>query len=266
MFLRLSALALCWLLMAPLAAAQSPAQWSPAIPPHPVSTQPAADPALLAKLELLNQRIAARDQLQREIDQLIVETQTPQQMVVHLELLEINVTASGKYETEAGKQTKWTLAEIEELRKRGIAKSLAAPRLSAANGQLITSQIGDASADGSRGTPPRVTDVQVRGDSLGNNQVRLAVHVDHSEPFEGTVAKGGDPQQPHRSTVDTRLELSFGETQLFGGLLTRKTRTRRGALGRVTEDVLTEKIIVVRVEPILPTTPGIVPATAILPR
>ena len=97
---RLVATVVALLLISPSASAQTvpalAAGVPPQVAPHPINVPAPPDPVTLQKLGLLRERIVQRDQIQREIDQLIVETQTPQEMVVHLELLEVNRTMAEK--------------------------------------------------------------------------------------------------------------------------------------------------------------------------
>jgi hypothetical protein len=58
----------------------------------------------------------------------------------------------------------------------------------------------------------------------------------------------------------------LGEPLLLSGLRCKETRTRRGALGRVTEEITTETVVLIRVEGVLPRSAGVVPASAIVPR
>ena len=235
-----------------------PGAAAPLVAPAATAPRAAASP----QLELLRQKIAQRDQLHREIDELVIATQTPQQMVVHIELLEVNITAAGRPEGNGLTVGAWTVEEIEELRKKGLAKSLAAPRLAAASGQFVNSQVGGANGSQQRSSS---TDVQLRPDSLGSNVVRIALRVEHTENGEDAVANREGAQHPPQFAVDTNLQMQFGETQILSGLVTKRTQTRRGALGRVTEMVTLERIVVVRAEPILPRTAGVVPA-AFTPR
>jgi hypothetical protein len=55
-----------------------------------------ASTALIPDRELLRQKLAQRDELQREIDELCEATQTWQQIVVRMKVMEINLTKMRK--------------------------------------------------------------------------------------------------------------------------------------------------------------------------
>jgi hypothetical protein len=265
------------LLVANAAAAQSlqptPTGPPPAVAPHPINAPAPADPMLLQKLELLRARIGQRDQLQREIDQLIIETQTPQQMVIHLELLEVNRTMAEKLGIGSKKRDpsvsvaeaqSWTMAELDELRRQGAVETLVSPKLHVTSGQLATSQIGVANANSElNGVESPFTDISVRADSLGNNQVRVDFRVDRTSPSEADKSNRDPALRTHCITVSSRTDSTFGETQVLGGMISKLTRTKRGALGRVTETVYVETVLLIRAEAVMPRTAGIVPAAAI---
>ena len=268
---RLVATVVALSLIAPSASAQTVPALAAGVPPQesPQPTaNPALDPAALQKLESLRQLLAQRDQIQRQIDQLIVETQTPQQIVVHLELLEINVTAAEKlgddfresrsYANPPGGGN-WTAAEIEVLREKGIAKSLAKPRLMTASGQPATSRVGHEESSNS-------LEVQLRPDSLGNNLVHLELFVERTTSPGESQSDRKQSSVPQKFSFTSNLDLAFDETRVLSGMLIKRTQTRRGALGRVTEEITTEPVLLVRVEGIVPRHAGVVPASAIAPR
>ncbi len=248
----------------------------PQVAPHPVNAPAPPDPVTLQKLELLRQRIAQRDQLQLEIDRLIVETQTPQQMVVHMELLEVNRTMAEKLGIGSEKRDPavstldfwpWTAAELEQLREKGAVQTLAAPRLEVESGQETTSQVGVAHANASdNGVDSPFTEFHVRADSLGNNRVRVEFKVDHATPSEEGKSQPNPLHRTRRSSINSGVESAFGESQMLGGLASQRTRTRRGALGRVTETVHVEMVLLIRTEAVMPRSAGVVPASAIAPR
>ena len=215
----------------------------PAAYPVGAPTAAASAPIMATspQLELLHQKIAQRDQLQREIDQLIIATQTPQMIEVHLELLEVNVAAAEKLGINLETLTP---EQLEELRRAGATQTRSRPKFMASSGQQFNSQVGDAQK------------VECRADSLGNNRVRMTLYVAAKSNADG------DSKSPQGKTLsaDTSLELNFSETRILSGLLSKRTQTRRGALGRVTETVTTQTMLVVRAEPIMPRTAGVVPA------
>lgn len=235
--------------------------------PSGLATVGIVDPATSAKLQALRQLLDQRDQLQRQIDQLIIETQTPQQMIVRLELLEIDVTAAqslraknqeARSNVDAAGGSGWTSREIDLLRQKGIAKSLETPELMAVTGQAATSRSG-----GDRATS---LEVQLRPDSLGANQVHLQLFVERTTADDSASSEPNRPNVPSKISFTTALDLAFGETRVLSGMISKRTQTRRGALGRVTQEIVTEPVLLVRVEGITPRTAGIVPVSAIAPR
>jgi hypothetical protein len=269
-----------WLITAHTVVAQTLPQPPTGVPapiaPHPINAPTPPDPAMLQKLELLRQQIAQRDQLQREIDQLIVETQTPQEMVVYLELLEVNRTMAEKLGIGSKKRDPaistvdfwpWTAAELEQLREKGAVQTLAAPKLEVVSGQQATSQVGVAHANASdNGVDSPFTEFRVRADSLGNNRVRVEFNVDHATPTEEGKSQRDPLHRTQRSSISSGVESAFGESQMLGGLTSQRTRTRRGALGRVTETIHVEMVLLIRTEAVMPQTAGVVPASTIAPR
>lgn len=280
MSLRLVATIVALLLIAPSASAQTipalAAGVPPQVAPHPIDVPAPPDPVTLQKLGLLRERIVQRDQIQREIDQLIVETRTPQEMVVHLELLEVNRTMAEKLGIGSAKRDPaistmefwpWTAAELELLREKGAVQTLAAPRLEVESGQPAASQAGVAHVNASdNGVDSPFTEFRVRADSLGNNRVRVEFNVDHATPTENGKSQRDPLHRTQHSSISSGMESAFGESQMLGGLISQRTRTRRGALGRVTETIHVELVLLIRTEAVMPQTAGVVPATAIAPR
>lgn len=254
------------------------AQTLPATFPSSAPTQSLPspqDPILQQKLDLLRQRIAERDQLQREIDQLIVETQTPQRMTVHFELLEVDVSAATKLDLmPSGRQLNgslanrlaWTPDDLEKLRREGAVQTLAAPSVAVASGEQSTTQYGPARTNSEENGPQAPsTDFQVRADSLGANQVQVDFRINRTSSLDGKATKNIVPTS-QQLTISSRMAIPFGEAKTFGGLVSERTRTRRGALGRVTETVMVETVLLIRVDAEMPETAGVIPATAIAPR
>lgn len=269
-----------WLITAQTAVAQTLPQPPSGVPapiaPHPINAPTPPDPAMLQKLELLRQQIAQRDQLQREIDQLIVDTQTPQCMTVHFELLEVNYSAVAKLGImPTGRQLTgsfstrraWTPDDLEKLRLEGAVQTLVSPRVQVLSGEQATTQMGAAPANGDEAEiDSPFTKLEVRADSLGNNQVQIDFRLDRATPIEGKKTDNGSIPRTQHTTIDSRVTSKFGETESFGGVISERTRTRRGALGRVTETLMVETVLLVRVDAEMPQTAGVVPATAIAPR
>ena len=272
MFPRLVATVVALLLISPSASAQTVPALADGVPPqvapHPINVSAPPDSVTMQKLGLLRERIVQRDQIQREIDQLIVETQTPQVMKIYLELIEINVTAADAYREKNlshqpvvfdPEKIMWEEIELGKLRELGIAISLARPQLMVLSGQQASSRVGNSENSS-------VTEVQLQADSLGNNRVFLDLHVERIEPMKGkkNAANAETPQR--RSFTNPSLELTLGQTSLLSGWNYKETRTRRGALGRVSEEVRTETVLLITAEGVMPRQAGVVPATAIAPR
>ena len=267
-------------LAAPAAHAQQLSPTAPGMPqqiaaPHPVNLAPPVGAAQQEKLELLRHCIAQRDQLQHQIDQLVIETQTPERMIVHLELLEVNLTAAEKLGitpkvqgSPAGTTTlnSWTEADIATLRSKDAVQVLAAPKLEVANGEDARSQFGANANSELNGVESPYTDVQVRADALGNNRARVQFRVDRMTPDQEGRKRNDPAFRTQQSTVGSQVELAFDETMSMGGLVMNRTRTRRGALGRVTETYKSEMVLLIRTEAVMPQTGAVIPATAISPR
>lgn len=261
----------------PALAAGVPLQQAPqAVAPYPSNVPAPLDPITQQKIEQLRQRLAQRDQLQREIDQLVVETQTPQQMVVHLELLEVNRTLADKLGIGSAKQDPfvstmdfwpWTMTQLDELRRQGAVETLVSPKLHVTSGQLATTQVGVPHENSElNGVDSPFTEISVRADSLGNNRVRVDFKVDRASPSEADKSNPNPALRASHVGVSSRIDAAFEEPQMLGGLISKRTRTRRGALGRVTETVHVETVLLIRTEAIMPRSAGVVPASAIAPR
>jgi hypothetical protein len=277
---RLVATVVALLLISPSASAQTVPALAGGVPPqvapHPINVPAPPDSVTLQKLGLLRERIVQRDQIQREIDQLIVETQTPQSMTVHFELLEVNhsaavklgITPSGPQITGSfGVRPSWTLDELEKLRRAGVVQTLASPRIQVISGEQASTQIGAVPLNGDEAKiDSPYTKLEVRADSLGNNQVQVDFRVDRGAPLEGKKTDSGPIPQTQHTIINSRVTSKFGATETFGGPNIERTRTRRGALGRVTETVVVENVLLVRVDAEMPRSAGVVPATAISPR
>ena len=194
-------------------------------------------------------------------------------MIVHLELLEVNLTAAEKLGLRPTPQARpagtttfndWTEADLAKLRSQNAVEVLASPKLEVSSGEEARSQFG-ANANSENGAKSPSTDVQVRADALGNNQARVDFRIERTTPDPERSAK--DPTaRTQVSSVNSQVEVTFGETASLGGLIINRTRTRRGALGRVTETYKSGMVLLIRAEAVLPHASGIIPATAIFPR
>lgn len=248
-------------LAAPVANAQTaqqiPAPFQALPAAHAQTNAQGVDVSLQQKLQLLQQRIAERDRLQQEIDRLLLETQTPETIAVSVEFIELNWTAAEKLGVKLVDQQSLTGAQLGQLRKQGAARTIFRPKFMAPSGQVVHSRLGHEGAENSAAD---ASEISVRVDALGGNRVNVDLHARHvGVPTE-------NQSQPTGISVDTHYQSTLGDTNLFRGALVTSERTRRAALGRVTETVKLEQLVLVRTEAVMPQTGAIIPATAISPR
>jgi Flp pilus assembly secretin CpaC len=204
----------------------------------------------------LAELIAERDRLQREIDALSQSLQSSEQIVVRLEVIEVNLTAlrnrgidilSDQVVFRSGFDGERMQSFLKEIRKRGVSKTLTRPNLVTTNGRpasfFVDSPLKDGAAvDSAKGNDHDEVGqrVDVLPVALGNNIVKLDMRA--------KVSTGGPkPNDVKVKTLDTSLEMPFGQTWVLCGPVSTEVVTKRGALGRVSE--LQDFVLMVIVTP-----------------
>ena len=181
-------------------------------PPHQIGVA-APDPAMVKLQGVLKQRLAERDALQREIEELRRASQTSEQFLVKIKLIELNrsklvragfdfgeVTSSGPVSSSVAdliskpgefgittiEETQGFLAFMNALRADGIATILAEPTLVTIYGRPASFHQGGivwlpSPGEVGRGEPEKFgTEVKVLVESAGNNQAKLQLKLRQS--------------------------------------------------------------------------------------
>ena len=229
--------------------------------PRPLSKEltPPLDKALLedAKTpehQLLADKLAERDRIQQEIDVLCKQLQTGEQIWVELEMLEVNLTKmreqgldynfDGKSVRSSGQDADLP-SLLKELRKNNLAKQLFAPRVTTVSGRPATVFVGMQSPIPTDGSIRAVEYVEygqrleVLPTALGNNKVRIDIRASVSTGGEGLEIEGKRIPRIETSECDTTVEMTYGETLLTTGLLSRRVvaKHRRGLVVEEVNDI-----------------------------
>lgn len=242
----------------------------PSVAPHVeaphIASRPQSPQHEAAKA-LLREKLAQRDQLQREIAALRESTQTPEQISVQVKMVEINRTKLRKLGVDwntfnDGKATQTNLAAllgtkpataettspgvqletsigpdvlglIAALERGSVSRVLAAPTIVVMSGLPGTLYVGREIAVPSPTSPGGVrtqkcgTEVELTAEALGDNRVRIHVRPRVSEPVGSTVVAENGEAMPALSV--RQLDTAF-ETE-FG-----KTTILSGLVQERTEE------------------------------
>jgi hypothetical protein len=259
--------------------------------PAPPATRPlsnsAPTPEALRDHELLRQKLAERDRLQREIDELRITTQTPEQIVVHLEMLEVNLTALRGLGLDFAGQTEngfvqSSVAELlgagelrdfshgagdvaallETLKQNDLARTLANPTVAMISGQPATwYTVAEYPVPAPPGSDDAVefrevgTRLEVFAEALGDNRVRLRVNPRISRIGNSASLEINGVSVPSLNVreISTVCELSFGETAVLNGLVERRTEVSQSETGRTEKTIDIGVLFVVTPQAIQPT-------------
>ena len=210
---------------------------------------------LVAAAELLKQKRAVLDQLQREITELEATTGECQQIMLRCRIVEIDRAAVRQmgFKQYPSNPAVGALAPRElngledELVRRQLAKVVAEPTLVTLNGRpcslriggeipIILPAVGDTASIKWRETGLGVEAVPV---CLGGDRLRLDLAVEIATPdfttSAVTVAGNAIPGMTVRR-VNTQIEMQFGETKVIGGMISRRDAPAPQADGAVAED------------------------------
>jgi len=221
-----------------------------ATPPH-IASRPQM-PEHESTKSLLREKLAQRNQLQREIAALRESTQTPEQISVQVKLVEINRTKLRKMGVDwstfnNGQPTQTDLAGllganpttaaktspgisfegnvdpavigvITALERRNVSRVLASPTIVVMSGRPGKLHVGSEIAIPSPSSPGGVhtqkcdTEVDLTAEAVGNNRVRIQVQPRVSEPVVSSVVNQNGETMPALSV--RQLDTAF-ETE-FG--------------------------------------------------
>jgi Flp pilus assembly secretin CpaC len=230
---------------------------------------------------LLTRKLAERDRLQREIAELREATKTPEQVLVRVRVLELNLTkirlmgidlstfTNGKVEhvdvanwleSNGGANHVDSKAAMlgffDTVERQKIGKVLAEPSVVTTNGQPASMNVGGEfpvpipGEDGGVKIQKYGTQLDVTALALGDNMVRLNVRPRVSElDMSRGIAVGG--QQIPALTVrecNFNRELEFGKSVVLSGLVQERKVTTADWLGRKS-DAVEEFALVIVVTP-----------------
>jgi hypothetical protein len=234
--------------------------------PQPAGVAPAPSP----ELQLLWQKLAQRDALQQEIDALRESTRTPEQVIVHVQMLEVHLTKL----REMGLEMTWNSPQgpqklnadsfggaktqsvnlttvdnqaflakfIDMLLARNAAKVLSSPTIATVSGRPAKFNVGGeipiARQPAGQGDVQFIhfgTQVDLLATTLGDNRLRLEVRprVAELDEANGREINGQKLPAVRVRECDTGCELEFGQALALMGLVEERVEVVRRALGRV---------------------------------
>jgi hypothetical protein len=251
----------------------------PTIVPHVEATHVASrpqSPQHEVELSLLHEKLARRDQLQREITALRESTQTPEQIFLTVKLVEINRTKlrqlnvdwsifdNGKHRSVdvvglLGIKPGSNPAELhmqpnvdpavlklfDALVRQDVAKILATPAVTVISGRPASIAVGGELPVPQPAPPGGITiqkygtQLDVLAVSIGENRVRIEIHPRFSE-LDTTHTIVVDGQSTPRLSVrefDTAVEMEFGKIMVMSGLGQERKVARSSWQGRNQEQV-----------------------------
>ncbi len=192
--------------------------------------------------QLLAEKLADRDRIQREIDALCEKLQTGEQIWIELKMLQVNLTEMRKLGLDYTRELSGYRSSrddaglnsfLKSLEKNGLSRPLFTPCVTTFSGRQASVFVGMQSPiPTSAGSIQAVEYVEygqrldVLPVALGNNKVRITVHAKVSTGGEHpeTVEVGGRRAPTlEESVCDTTVEMSFGETVMLSGLASKVT-------------------------------------------
>jgi Flp pilus assembly secretin CpaC len=235
---------------------------------------------------LLRAKIAELDRLQREVDQLRAATRTPQQILVKVQMLEVNLTQlqklgidfsgftsglAGKTQSQPG--TTGLAVHVEPKVASGFfvalkhadATVLAEPTVVVISGRPASVNVGgEFPLPGVDGKPVEFrkfgTQLDINALAMGNNQVRLEIRTRVSQIDDAHAIVIGGARVPSLNVreFNTALEMPFGQTAVLSGLVQQRTESQRSENGVLEEKPIEVGLAVVVtpefVHPLDPTT------------
>lgn len=244
--------------------------------PH-VASRPVPTGRDAAK-SLLKDKLAERDRLQREIAALRETTNTPEQVLVRVKLLEINLTklrrsgidfsAPGRGRIDAADLARrlssgaganiandqpelWAL--VDALAKRNLGKVLAEPSVVVTGGQPASLSVGgefpipQPGPNGGCKIQKYGTQLDVAANSIGDNRVRLEVRprVSEIDASNGVIVAGQHVPALTVREFDTAVEMEFGKSFVLSGLVKQRLESAVTASGVQTDEVQEIALVVV---------------------
>lgn len=227
---------------------------------------------------LLRQKLAERDRLQKEISELRKSTNTPEQVLVRVKVLEIDCTRVSQAgvdlklmgdapqpvdlapilrgEQACGSTTinnSTIVGVFEMLEKQQFAKTLATPNIVTMSGVPASLHVGGEipvpPAEEGRAVTSKEygTRLDVMATTLGDNRVRLAIHprVAEVDNTQGILVGGQRVPAITLREVDSACELAFGESFLVSGLIQQRQVAESSWPMRKTEEFHEVALVVI---------------------
>jgi hypothetical protein len=214
--------------------------------PHVASRLPTTDHEA-ARL-LLQEKLAERDRLQREIAALREVTKTPAQISVTVKVLEINLTKlrqSGMDLTTLTNRNidNTALGTFDALEQRNLGKVLASPTVVTTNGQRASLNVGgefpipQPGQEGGVKIQQYGTQLDVTAVALGDNKVRFSVRprVSELDTSRGVEVEGRQIPAVTVRECDFSSEVEFGRSAVLSGLVQERPESVMTASGVRTE-------------------------------
>jgi Flp pilus assembly secretin CpaC len=246
-------------------------------PPRPVQLVAAQAPAA-PKLEELRNKQIELNRLQAEVRQLRAETGTPQQILVHLQMLEVSLTKLRKLGTDvsffgsgstklesvesltkaiessceklptgsAGKNDA-LLGFINWMKENNIAKTLSEPTIVVLDGRPAQFNVGREIPVPARGDSKSAVEFQQVGTQVdivpiaqGNNRVRLELRARVSEEDDSRSLEIGGSHVPAIDVrqIDTAVETELGKSVVLNGFVEQIKTTVEQQGGETTDETV----------------------------
>jgi Flp pilus assembly secretin CpaC len=229
----------------------------------------------------LAEKIAQRDQLQREIEAISRALSTGEQVLLRLEVLEVDVTrmrrmgvtlaleSGSEIATEKGGDV---LQLIADLRRKNLAKVVMNPTMVTVSGRPASILAGDeivvTTASGASELREFGTRVEVTPLIQKDGQLQLEVRPKVSRRGAASDATASDGRKVPLAEVResrTVCNLRFGAATVVVGPIEQRTMMKRGALGRVTETFDIATVVIATPERTSPAGEMIAPAAYAAP-
>lgn len=262
-----------------LASAEEPVAAQPYIEQAPITVSPQPALPLPSNAQsLLQSKLAERDRLQREITELRKSTNTPEQLLIRVRVLEIDRTKLNQAGVElklmGSEGTPFDLTPIlrgdrvvgyqtidnsalkgvfEVLETQQFAKTIANPSIVTVSGDPASLHVGGeipvppVEVGGAITVKEYGTRLDVTATTLGDNRVRLAIHprIAEVDDTQGIVVGGNKIPAVSLREVDSACELRLGESFLISGLVQQRRINKPGWAIRKSEEVHEIALVVV---------------------
>jgi Flp pilus assembly secretin CpaC len=243
------------------------------LPPRAFAQQPEASVSPEHRLlrEELREKLAQRDALQREIEELSQATGTPQQIVVRMQTLEVDRTqvrnsgfdfeindlfrkATGDAQAGIHKSNGMIVSNVigdhlafkgflGMLKQNGLVRSLAEPMLVTTSGRPTKFNVGGACPIPSPGSTDAVeyhnvgTELSLVATTLGNERARIEIKstITEADAERAILIAGREYPALRTYMLSTGFEAAFGETVVLSGLVHNRIVATKDKAGKSVE-------------------------------